>query len=88
MHVSDYEKNKDNAIKAKALKIGDRVKVIATGQTGTVTKKIEYDRKNHNVSSPYGYTTIQVRFDNYEALPHHKKIRHFSARSLERIRTA
>lgn len=82
MSTRDYNKNQNNAILAKQMKIGDKVMVIRTGETGVVTKIVEYNRDNSNWDSPYGYSSIQVLF---EGLPHHKRIRHYSASSLKVI---
>lgn len=81
----DKKKNQNNAILANKIEIGRRVMVKRTGETGVVTKIVKYDRDNQKWNSPFGYSTIQVRFDNYESLPQHKKVRHFSASSLELI---
>lgn len=81
MTKDDIRKNRKNAALAKKMSPGTRVMVIATGETGEVTKVIEYNRENLN--SPCGYSAIQVRFDDYENLPHHKKVRRFSSTSLK-----
>ena len=49
--MNSYEKNRKNAIALSKLNIGDRVSVIATGDTGVVTKKIKYDRKTQKIST-------------------------------------
>lgn len=85
MTRENYNKNWNNAFLARKIKIGNRVMVIRTGETGIVTKIVKYDRDNDKWDSPYGYSTIQVRFDNYDSLPHHKKVRHYSASSLKII---
>lgn len=54
-------KNYVNAAMADRFKKGDRVQVIRTGETGTIVRKIVYDRKNQDWFSPKGYTAIQVR---------------------------
>lgn len=77
--MRDTIKNKENAQMADKIKIGDKVRVAMTGEVGTVTKKVEYDREHQHYFSPFGYTTIQVRFDNCKG---HKRTRHFAARSL------
>lgn len=41
------------------------------------------NRNNIKWDSPFGYSTVQVRFDNYDTLPPHKKVRHYSASSLK-----
>lgn len=83
MHWRDYEKNKMNAISLSLLSLGSRVEVIKTGEFGIVTKIIKYNREKYN--SSFGYSTVQVKFDNYNYLPHHKKVRHYSASSLKII---
>jgi sulfate adenylyltransferase subunit 1 (EFTu-like GTPase family) len=83
MNDRDYLKNKKNAILANEIKIGDRVKVLKTGEIGNVTKIIVYKRDNDKWNSPFGYSSIQVRFNDYNSLPHHKKVRCYSASSLE-----
>lgn len=82
MSTRDYNKNQNNAVLAKQMKIGDRVVVIRTGETGVVTKIVEYNRVNGKWDSPYGYSSVQVLF---EGLPHYKRIRHYSASSLKVI---
>lgn len=69
MNSRDYKKNKNNAMALSKLHVGNRVKVVKTNETGVITKIIAY----------------QVRFDDYNRLPHYKKVRHFSASSLVKI---
>lgn len=82
MSTRDYNKNQNNAVLAKQMKTGDRVVVIRTGETGVVSKIVEYNRDNGKWDSPYGYSSIQVLF---EGLPRYKRIRHYSASSLKVI---
>lgn len=83
MNSRDYKKNKNNAMALSKLHVGNRVKVVKTNETGVITKIIAYNRDK--VNSPYGYSTVQVRFDDYNRLPHYKKVRHFSASSPVKI---
>lgn len=85
MNEKDFIKNWSNAFLASMIKIGDRVRVLRTGEVGTVTKIVAYNRDNGKWCSPFGYSAIQVRFDNYNDLPRHRKVRHYSAKSLEVI---
>ena len=82
--MNSYYKNKTNAFALLELNIGDKVRVIATGETGVITKKVKYNRGHQNYYSPYGYSTVQVRFDNYDNLPQHRKIGHYAASSLQK----
>ncbi len=68
-------KNQVNAALAEKINIGDHVRVIKTGRTGVVTKKIEYARDSKDWYSPYGYTAIQVETDG--------KKYNYAARSLQ-----
>lgn len=81
--MTDLEKNKKNAVLASKLKVGDKVRVIKSNETGVVDKIIPYNRDD--CRSPYGYSAIQIRFDNYDKLPHHRKVRRYSALSLKKI---
>jgi TRAP-type uncharacterized transport system substrate-binding protein len=80
MNNKDYLKNKKNAYLASKIKVGDMVMVSKTREIGNVTKIIVYKRDNDKWNSPFGYSSVQVRFDNYNNLPHHK---HYSASSLK-----
>lgn len=82
MTTRDYNKNQNNAVLVKQMKIGDKVMVIRTGETGVVTKIVEYNRNDGKWDSPYGYSSVQVLF---EGLSRYKRIRHYSASSLKVI---
>lgn len=81
MRKDTLKKNRKNSVLASKLNIGDRVEVIKTGETGVIIRKTPYPRTNG-----LDYTSISVRMDNADELPHHQKSKGFSASSLKKLR--
>lgn len=64
VELGDDLKNLINSIMANRLDEGDIVQVIKTGQIGTVTKKVPYNRVFQECYSPHGYTAVQVETES------------------------
>lgn len=78
IEMDDYMKNVVNAYLADRLSIGDRVRVIKTGQMGRVVRKVVYGHKKP-AWLDHGYTAIQVDVGGRKNF--------YAARSLQRVET-
>lgn len=84
----DVQKNYTNALTAGKLQRGTRVRVIKTGETGTVQKFVHYRNRNPFYCSPYGYTAIMVKLDDATNLTPKMKTKFYAGNSLEIIQSA